>query len=66
MGPGHAEIMFVGEGPGKNEDLKGLPFVGAAGKLLDQLLESIGLEREDVYITNIVKCWPPGNQGPET
>jgi uracil-DNA glycosylase len=64
-GSWNAEIMFVGEGPGKNEDLNGLPFVGAAGKLLDQLLESIGLKREDVYITNIVKCWPPGNRDPK-
>jgi len=58
------EIMFVGEAPGQEEDLQGLPFVGAAGKLLSQLLSSIGLRREDVYITNIVKCRPPGNRPP--
>lgn len=59
-----ADIMFVGEGPGKNEDLAGLPFVGAAGKFLDELLESISLKRGDVYIANIVKCRPPGNRDP--
>lgn len=59
-----ADIMFVGEGPGKQEDLKGVPFVGAAGKFLDELLDSIGLNREDVYITNVVKCRPPGNRDP--
>ncbi|HPH78817.1 MAG TPA: uracil-DNA glycosylase [bacterium] len=60
----HAEIMFVGEGPGKNEDLQGIPFVGAAGKYLDQLLNSIHLSRADIFITNIVKCRPPGNRDP--
>jgi DNA polymerase len=59
-----SDIMFVGEGPGKNEDIKGFPFVGAAGKLLDKLLESIELNREDVYITNVVKCRPPNNREP--
>ncbi|MFA4931239.1 MAG: uracil-DNA glycosylase [Patescibacteria group bacterium] len=59
-----SEIMFVGEGPGKNEDLQGLPFVGAAGKYLEQLLASINLTRDDVFITNIVKCRPPGNRDP--
>ncbi len=59
-----AEIMFIGEGPGKNEDLQGKPFVGAAGKYLDQLLSSINLNREDIFITNIVKCRPPGNRDP--
>jgi len=59
-----ADIMFVGEGPGKQEDLEGRPFCGASGKLLDQLLTSIGLEREEVYITNIVKCRPPNNRDP--
>jgi uracil-DNA glycosylase len=59
-----AEIMFVGEGPGKNEDLQGLPFVGAAGKFLDKLLESINIFRKDVYITNVVKCRPPNNRDP--
>jgi len=60
----NAEIMFVGEAPGKNEDLKGVPFVGRAGKLLDEMLNKIGLERKDVYITNIVKCRPPENRDP--
>jgi len=59
-----AKIMFVGEGPGKQEDLKGTPFCGASGKLLDALLQSIDLKREDVYITNIVKCRPPNNRDP--
>jgi DNA polymerase len=57
-------IMFVGEAPGRDEDLQGRPFVGMAGKLLSQLLSSIGLGREDVYITNIVKCRPPENRPP--
>jgi len=56
--------MFVGEAPGYWEDQKGLPFVGRAGRILDELLESIGLDREDVYITNIVKCRPPNNRDP--
>ena len=56
--------MFVGEGPGQNEDKQGLPFVGAAGRLLNSLLDSIGLERSDVFITNIVKCRPPENRAP--
>lgn len=59
-----ADIVFIGEAPGKNEDLKGLPFVGAAGTFLDEMLEMIGLRREDVYITNIVKYRPPGNRDP--
>ncbi len=58
------KVMFVGEAPGKWEDIKGRPFVGAAGKYLDELLSSIGLSREDVYITNIVKCRPPNNRDP--
>jgi len=58
------KIMFVGEAPGRREDELGRPFVGAAGKFLDELLASIGLSREDVYITNIVKCRPPGNRDP--
>ncbi|MDM7275646.1 MAG: type-4 uracil-DNA glycosylase [Thermoprotei archaeon] len=58
-------IMFVGEAPGKSEDEQGRPFVGAAGKLLNTLLESIGLERGGVYITNVVKCRPPENREPE-
>ncbi|MHB8780392.1 MAG: uracil-DNA glycosylase [Candidatus Geothermincolia bacterium] len=61
----HAEIMFVGEAPGFNEDKQGQPFVGPAGQLLDQLLKSIELKRADVYITNTVKCRPPGNRDPE-
>ncbi|MCO6041229.1 MULTISPECIES: type-4 uracil-DNA glycosylase [Thermococcus] len=59
-----AKIMFVGEAPGYWEDQKGLPFVGRAGKVLDELLESIGLRREEVYITNVVKCRPPNNRDP--
>ena len=60
-----SNIMFIGEGPGKHEDENGLPFVGAAGKLLDELLQGIDLRREDVYITNIVKCRPPKNRDPK-
>jgi len=59
-----AEIMFVGEAPGKQEDLCGLPFVGTAGKFLDELLRGIGLSRVEVYVTNVVKCRPPGNRDP--
>ena len=59
-----AEVLFIGEGPGANEDEQGLPFVGAAGKLLDDMLAMIGLKRESVYITNIVKCRPPQNRDP--
>lgn len=59
-----AEIMFVGEGPGRNEDLTGRPFVGAAGKFLDELLAGIGLKRKDVFIGNVVKCRPPDNRVP--
>lgn len=59
-----AEIVFVGEAPGKNEDLTGLPFVGAAGKFLDEMLAMIGLDRKDIYITNIVKYRPPNNRDP--
>ncbi|AIF68510.1 DNA polymerase [Palaeococcus pacificus DY20341] len=58
------KVMFVGEAPGYWEDQKGLPFVGRAGKVLDELLESIGLRRDEVYITNIVKCRPPNNRDP--
>ncbi|MCL5036994.1 MAG: uracil-DNA glycosylase [Chloroflexi bacterium] len=57
-------IMFVGEGPGKNEDEQGVPFVGMAGKFLDELLRGIGVQRSEVFITNIVKCRPPGNRDP--
>lgn len=59
-----AKVVFIGEAPGKNEDLKGLPFVGAAGKFLDEMLASIGMKREDIYITNIVKYRPPSNRDP--
>ncbi len=59
-----AEIVFIGEAPGKNEDLKGEPFVGAAGKFLNEMLETIGLKRSDIYITNIVKYRPPNNRDP--
>lgn len=60
----HASIMFVGEAPGFHEDKQGIPFVGAAGKLLTQLLESVGLSREEIYIANVVKCRPPDNRNP--
>ena len=59
-----ADLMFVGEAPGFHEDKQGIPFVGAAGKLLDQLLAGIGLTREDVYVANVLKCRPPGNRDP--
>lgn len=59
-----AEIVFIGEAPGKNEDEQGLPFVGAAGKFLNEMLATIGLERSDIYITNIVKYRPPNNRDP--
>jgi DNA polymerase len=66
-GEGHpsTEVLFVGEGPGLNEDRQGRPFVGAAGQFLDELLASVGWRREDVYITNVVKCRPPQNRDPE-
>jgi len=60
----HADIVFVGEAPGQKEDALGMPFVGQAGKLLDQLLASIGLDRQDIYITNVVKFRPPENRDP--
>jgi len=63
-GDEHSDLMFIGEAPGFYEDKQGVPFVGAAGKLLTQLLQSIGLDRETVYITNILKCRPPGNRNP--
>ncbi len=63
-GPSRCEIMFIGEGPGFYENEQGRPFVGAAGKFLDELLAQAGLKREDVWITNIVKCRPPGNRDP--
>lgn len=61
----HARVMIVGEAPGKNEDLQGKPFVGAAGKFLDELLEVAGLKREDVFIANVLKCRPPSNRNPK-
>ncbi|HEU5337006.1 MAG TPA: uracil-DNA glycosylase [Terriglobales bacterium] len=61
----HAELMFVGEGPGADEDEQGLPFVGRAGQLLNNMIAAMGLRREDVYIANIVKCRPPQNRTPE-
>jgi len=64
-GPVTARIMAVGEGPGETEDREGKPFVGAAGQLLTRLLESAGLDRRDIYITNISECRPPGNRDPE-
>jgi uracil-DNA glycosylase family 4 len=64
VGPSNAEIMFIGEAPGFHEDQQGLPFVGAAGNFLDELLESIGLKREEVFIANVIKCRPPGNRDP--
>jgi uracil-DNA glycosylase len=63
-GPADAELMFVGEGPGFHEDRQGRPFVGAAGQFLDQMLASIGLERRQVFVTNVVKCRPPNNRDP--
>jgi uracil-DNA glycosylase len=64
VGNPEAELMFVGEAPGFHEDKQGYPFVGQAGKLLDQLLGGIGMSREDVYIANVIKCRPPGNRDP--
>jgi uracil-DNA glycosylase family 4 len=64
-GNANADLMFVGEAPGHHEDLQGLPFVGRAGQLLDQLLEEIGFTRKDVFVANTVKCRPPGNRDPQ-
>ena len=64
QGPANAEIMMIGEGPGFHEDRQGLPFVGPAGKFLDQLIASAGLDRKEVFITNVVKCRPPNNRDP--
>jgi uracil-DNA glycosylase family 4 len=63
-GPADADIVFIGEGPGFHENEQGRPFVGAAGKFLEELLASIGMKREQVFITNVVKCRPPGNRDP--
>ena len=65
VGNPHAELMFAGEGPGADEDAQGIPFVGRAGQLLTQMIEAMGLKREDVYIANVVKCRPPENRLPE-
>lgn len=64
-GSARADLVFVGEGPGRDEDIQGLPFVGRAGKLLTQMIEAMGLKRDDVYICNVVKCRPPENRAPE-
>ncbi len=61
----HASLMFVGEAPGHDEDIQGLPFVGRAGQLLTKIIEAMGLKREDVYIANILKCRPPNNRAPQ-
>ena len=65
-GPVIAKVMFIGEAPGYNEDLQGRPFVGKAGKLLDELLRSVELDRKEIYITNILKCRPPNNRNPQS
>lgn len=64
-GKRNAKIMFIGEGPGADEDAQGIPFVGRAGKLMNMALAGIGIKREELYISNIVKCRPPGNRNPE-
>lgn len=63
-GPANSDILFIGEGPGFHENEQGRPFVGAAGRFLEELLEKIGMNRQQVYITNVVKCRPPGNRDP--
>lgn len=65
VGTSRARLVFVGEGPGRDEDLQGRPFVGAAGKLLTNIIHAMGLTRQEVYICNIIKCRPPGNRNPE-
>jgi uracil-DNA glycosylase family 4 len=65
VGNPQADLMFVGEAPGADEDIQGEPFVGRAGQLLTKIIEAIGLKREDVYIANVLKCRPPGNRNPE-
>lgn len=65
VGNPNAELMFVGEAPGADEDIQGVPFVGQAGQLLTKIIEAIGLKRDDVYIANVIKCRPPGNRNPE-
>lgn len=64
-GDPHARVMIIGEAPGKNEDLQGRPFVGAAGKFLDELLEEAGIKRDEVFIANVLKCRPPSNRNPQ-
>ncbi len=65
VGNPHAALMFIGEAPGRDEDVQGIPFVGRAGQLLTKMIEAIGLRREDVYIANVIKCRPPENRNPE-
>ena len=65
VGNPNADLMFVGEAPGGDEDIQGIPFVGRAGQLLTKIIEAIGLSRDDVYIANVIKCRPPGNRNPE-
>jgi uracil-DNA glycosylase family 4 len=65
VGNPEADLMFVGEAPGADEDIQGIPFVGRAGQLLTKIIEAINLKREDVYIANVIKCRPPGNRNPE-
>jgi uracil-DNA glycosylase len=65
VGNPQADLMFVGEAPGADEDVQGIPFVGRAGQLLTKIIEAIGLTRDDVYIANVIKCRPPGNRNPE-
>ena len=60
-----AKVMFIGEGPGADEDAQGVPFVGKAGKLMNQALKGLGIERDEIYIANVVKCRPPMNRNPE-
>jgi DNA polymerase len=65
VGSPHAALMFIGEAPGRDEDIQGIPFVGRAGQLLTKMIEAIGLRREDVYIANVIKCRPPENRNPD-
>jgi DNA polymerase len=65
IGNPQADLMFVGEAPGADEDIQGIPFVGRAGQLLTKIIEAIGLKRDDVYIANVIKCRPPGNRNPD-
>jgi uracil-DNA glycosylase len=65
VGNPDADLMFVGEAPGADEDIQGIPFVGRAGQLLTKIIEAIGLKRDDVYIANVIKCRPPGNRNPD-